>query len=125
LANRPVTAVRPADLRASVAGRTRSLPRTAGCLGARRHGANTQVRMLATMERPQTKYVDVGGAEVAYQVVGQGPPDLIWVPGWGHVDLVWEDPVDLVAGSGITFEDRGDHQLKGVPGSWKLYEAMS
>ena len=81
--------------------------------------------MLATMERPQTKYVDVGGAEVGYQVVGQGPPDLIWVPGWGHVDMVWEDPVDLVAGSGITFEDRGDHQLKGVPGSWKLYEAMS
>ena len=48
--------------------------------------------MLATMERPQAKYVDVGG-EVAYQVVGQGPPDLIWVPGSGHVDMVWEDPV--------------------------------
>ena len=45
------------------------------------------------MERPQTRYVDVGGAEVAYQVVGQGPPDLIWVPGWGHIDIVWEEPV--------------------------------
>jgi class 3 adenylate cyclase len=30
---------------------------------------------------------------------------------------------DLVAGSGIHFEDRGEHKLKGVPGSWKLYAA--
>ena len=43
------------------------------------------------MERPQTRYVDVGGAEVAYQIVGQGPPDLVWVSGFGHVDLRWED----------------------------------
>jgi class 3 adenylate cyclase len=27
----------------------------------------------------------------------------------------------LVAGSGLEFEDRGEHELKGVPGSWKLY----
>jgi class 3 adenylate cyclase len=29
--------------------------------------------------------------------------------------------VDLVAGSGIEFEDRGEHELKGVPGSWQLF----
>jgi class 3 adenylate cyclase len=45
------------------------------------------------MERPQTRYVDVGGAEVAYQIVGRGPPDVVNVAGWGHLDLVWEDPV--------------------------------
>ena len=28
---------------------------------------------------------------------------------------------DLVVGSGIEFEDRGKHELKGVPGSWKLF----
>ena len=28
---------------------------------------------------------------------------------------------DLVAGSGIDFEDRGEHELKGVPGTWKIY----
>jgi class 3 adenylate cyclase len=28
---------------------------------------------------------------------------------------------DLVAGSDIEFEDRGEHELKGVPGSWRLY----
>ena len=27
----------------------------------------------------------------------------------------------LLAGSGIEFEDRGDHELKGVPGTWRLY----
>jgi hypothetical protein len=26
-----------------------------------------------------------------------------------------------VAGSGITFEDQGEHELKGVPGTWRLY----
>lgn len=31
---------------------------------------------------------------------------------------------DLVAGSGIEFEDRGEHELKGVPGDWSLYAAM-
>ncbi|HXW33997.1 MAG TPA: adenylate/guanylate cyclase domain-containing protein, partial [Acidimicrobiales bacterium] len=28
---------------------------------------------------------------------------------------------DLVVGSGIEFDDRGEHTLKGVPGSWKLF----
>jgi len=29
--------------------------------------------------------------------------------------------VDLVAGSGLEFDDRGDHELKGVPGIWRLF----
>ena len=28
---------------------------------------------------------------------------------------------DLVAGSGLEFADRGTHELKGVPGEWRLY----
>jgi class 3 adenylate cyclase len=28
---------------------------------------------------------------------------------------------DLVAGSGLTFEDAGEHELKGVPERWHLY----
>lgn len=28
---------------------------------------------------------------------------------------------DLVAGSGLNFDDRGMHELKGVPGEWRLY----
>jgi len=35
--------------------------------------------------------------------------------------LVSEIVKDLVAGSGIEFEDRGKHELKGVPGSWQLF----
>jgi class 3 adenylate cyclase len=32
---------------------------------------------------------------------------------------------DLVAGSGLEFEDRGSHELKGVPGEWHLYAVAS
>ncbi|MEI8190467.1 MAG: adenylate/guanylate cyclase domain-containing protein, partial [candidate division NC10 bacterium] len=32
---------------------------------------------------------------------------------------------DLVAGSGLVFEDRGEHQLKGIPGDWRLYALES
>ena len=35
--------------------------------------------------------------------------------------LVSRTVTDLVAGSGIQFEDRGEHELKGVPGTWKLF----
>jgi hypothetical protein len=28
---------------------------------------------------------------------------------------------DLVVGSGLRFEGRGTHELKGVPGAWPLY----
>jgi pimeloyl-ACP methyl ester carboxylesterase len=35
--------------------------------------------------------------------------------------LVSQTVKDLVAGSGIELEDRGAHQLKGVPGEWRLY----
>jgi class 3 adenylate cyclase len=37
--------------------------------------------------------------------------------------LVSSTVKDLVVGSGIDFEDRGEHELKGVPGSWRLYAA--
>jgi class 3 adenylate cyclase len=35
--------------------------------------------------------------------------------------LVSQTVKDLVVGSGIAFDDRGEHQLKGVEGSWRLY----
>ena len=35
--------------------------------------------------------------------------------------LVSQTVKDLVAGSGIAFEDRGVAELKGVPGEWRLY----
>jgi class 3 adenylate cyclase len=40
----------------------------------------------------------------------------------GPSDVVVSQTVkDLVVGSGLMFEDRGEHDLKGVPGSWHLY----
>jgi class 3 adenylate cyclase len=39
--------------------------------------------------------------------------------------LVSSTVKDLVAGSGIEFEERGTHELKGVPGEWRLYAVSS
>jgi class 3 adenylate cyclase len=42
---------------------------------------------------PTTRYVRSGDASIAYQVVGEGPFDLIWVPGWiSNVEVSWEVP---------------------------------
>jgi class 3 adenylate cyclase len=38
--------------------------------------------------------------------------------------LVSSTVKDLVAGSGVDFEDRGVHELKGVPGTWSLFAAV-
>jgi class 3 adenylate cyclase len=43
--------------------------------------------------------------------------------GAGEV-LVSSTVKDLVAGSGLEFEDRGIHELKGIPGEWRLYAAV-
>jgi len=48
------------------------------------------------------------GARVAAQA---GPSEV----------LVSQTVKDLVAGSGIEFQNRGTHELKGVPGEWRLY----
>ena len=39
--------------------------------------------------------------------------------------LVSSTVKDLVAGSGLEFEERGEHELKGVPGTWRLYAVTS
>ena len=39
--------------------------------------------------------------------------------------LVTRTVVDLVAGSGLAFEARGTHVLKGVPSEWRLFRAVS
>jgi class 3 adenylate cyclase len=39
--------------------------------------------------------------------------------------LVSQTVKDLVAGSGLEFEDAGEHELKGVPDRWRLYRVAS
>ncbi len=44
---------------------------------------------------PETKYAKSGDVHIAYQVIGEGPVDLVIVPGWiTHVELAWEDPAE-------------------------------
>src|SRR3990172_8334014 len=43
--------------------------------------------------RPETRYARSGDVNIAYQVVGEGPRDLVLVPGWGsNLDVFWDDP---------------------------------
>jgi pimeloyl-ACP methyl ester carboxylesterase len=129
----------------------------------------------------ETRYARNGDVHLAYQVVGDGPLDLLYVPSWiSQVEHRWEhprvaayferlsrvgrliifdrrgtgmsDPLgddvggmavhigarvaalagggevlvsstvrDLVVGSGLPFTDRGEHDLRGVPGPWRLF----
>ena len=39
--------------------------------------------------------------------------------------LVSRTVADLVVGSGIEFDDRGEHELRGVPGTWHLYSVVA
>jgi class 3 adenylate cyclase/pimeloyl-ACP methyl ester carboxylesterase len=61
---------------------------------------------------------DIGGigVHVAARVLDQAGP--------GEVVTSAAVPL-LVAGSGFAFEDRGEHELKGVPGIWRLYRVLS
>jgi class 3 adenylate cyclase len=43
--------------------------------------------------QPETRYTKSGDLNIAYQVVGDGPRDLVYVPGWiSNVELMWEEP---------------------------------
>jgi class 3 adenylate cyclase len=48
------------------------------------------------------------GARIAAEA---GPSDV----------LISQTVKDLVAGSGLVFEDAGEHDLKGIPDRWHLY----
>jgi hypothetical protein len=42
---------------------------------------------------PQTRFARNGDVHIAYQVVGDGPMDLLFVDSWfHHVEMVWEVP---------------------------------
>lgn len=41
--------------------------------------------------QPRTEFATCGDVDIAYQVLGQGPVDLIYVPGWAsHIEYGWE-----------------------------------
>ena len=46
------------------------------------------------MAVPETRYARSGDVSIAYQVVGDGPFDLVLIPGAGsHVEFIWQVPV--------------------------------
>jgi pimeloyl-ACP methyl ester carboxylesterase/class 3 adenylate cyclase len=43
--------------------------------------------------QPAIQYAKSGDVHVAYQVIGEGPIDLVIVPGWvSHLEILWEEP---------------------------------
>jgi pimeloyl-ACP methyl ester carboxylesterase len=42
---------------------------------------------------PETRYASSDDVNIAYQVVGSGPFDLVYVPGWvSNIEVMWEEP---------------------------------
>ena len=151
-------------------------------------------------EVPEVHYARSGDVSIAYQIVGDGRPDIVFVRGLaGDLLSTWDQPLmvqlveglaeigrvlmidkrgtglsdrvvgfptletriddvravmdaagseraigarvaakaqasevlvsqtvkDLVAGSGLSFENAGEHELKGVPDGWHLYRVVS
>ena len=60
----------------------------------------------------------VGGiaVHIGARVAGEAGPGEVLVSGTVK---------DLVAGSGLQFEDRGVAELKGVPGEWRVYRLVA
>jgi pimeloyl-ACP methyl ester carboxylesterase/DNA-binding CsgD family transcriptional regulator len=59
----------------------------------------------APVERSLIRYVQNAGASIAYQIVGSGPVDLVFIPGFvSHLELSWDEP-----GYAAFFESLGRH----------------
>jgi pimeloyl-ACP methyl ester carboxylesterase len=40
---------------------------------------------------PEIRFARAGDLNVAYQVIGRGPPDVVFVPGWiSNIEVMWE-----------------------------------
>lgn len=81
---------------------------------------------------PLTKYTKCGDVDIAYQVVGHGPIDIVMVPGWvSHLEMNWEEPNfaaflrKLASFSRlIIFDKRGTGLSDRIKGSPNLEERM-
>jgi class 3 adenylate cyclase len=88
--------------------------RCASAIREKLHDAGIDIRAgLHTGE------IEVAGTDVRGVAVHIGAR-VAGLAGRGEI-LASRTVVDIVAGSGIEFEDRGEHELKGVPGFWKLF----
>jgi pimeloyl-ACP methyl ester carboxylesterase len=88
--------------------------RCAASLQAALRGQQVRTRAGLHTGEIELRGDDIGGigVHIAARVEALAEPDQV---------LVTKTVTDLVAGSGISFADRGLHDLKGVPGSWQLF----
>jgi class 3 adenylate cyclase len=86
------------------------------CAGARRLGID--VRAGLHTGEIEMRGDDVSGiaVHIAQRVSALAAPNEV---------LVSRTVVDLVAGSGIDFDERGEHELKGLSGTWQLFAVRS
>src|SRR5437660_11272565 len=84
------------------------------------------------MIQPKTSYARNGDVSIAYQVIGDGPLDLVFIPGFvSHLDLYWAAPetaafVRRLASYSrlILFDKRGTGLSDPVSGAATLEERM-
>jgi class 3 adenylate cyclase/pimeloyl-ACP methyl ester carboxylesterase len=82
------------------------------CDGARQLGVEVRVGIhTGEVERRGDDVAGIG-VHIAARVQAHAQPGEVWVS---------RTVTDLVTGSGISFNDRGEHPLKGVPGRWQLF----
>jgi class 3 adenylate cyclase len=87
------------------------------CAGALRDGVRSlglEIRAGLHCGEVELRGDDIGGiaVHIGARVAGMAGASQV---------LVSSTVKDLVAGSGISFSDCGEHQLKGVPGAWKVF----
>jgi class 3 adenylate cyclase len=87
------------------------------CSCALRDSARTLgVDLRAGLHTGEIELIGADVAGIAVHIAAR----VLAQAGEGEV-LVSSTVKDLVAGSGINFIERGEHELKGVPGAWRLF----
>jgi class 3 adenylate cyclase len=72
--------------------------------------------VLARLDSNQDQLIQRLAVHIGARVAALAAPSEV---------MVSQTVKDLVAGSGLTFEDSGEHELKGVPDRWHLYRVVS
>lgn len=63
------------------------------CATGTQSGSRTDARTTALRSQPATAYASNGEVYLAYQTIGAGPTDLVFLPGsFTHVEVGWEEP---------------------------------
>lgn len=50
--------------------------------------------LWSVIDQPETRYAKNGNVHIAYQTVGEGPPDVVGIPDWvSHIEAFWDHPI--------------------------------